>query len=229
MKPPVLLFIIVCMIDTSNIVTNIFIIYAVRKLGKLGNISFWLIYCLSISDCFVGLSGLAADIFYALCYSGHDCRSLLYLKEVKNFFIANSFRLTTIIAIDRSIRMKYLNKYCNVMTKTKAYLMLISSAMLGLVQFFGNIFSQRIVFELVFVIFHFICITFSCILYTVTYCSIKQQAREVHSNLRCSDNTIIRDTNAQLNALDQSSHNKHGRSKESTCPEPWHASCFNRC
>ena len=171
-----------------------------------------------MSDCIVGLSGLAADIYYSWCYSRHNCNSTFYAKKVESFFIAYSFRLTTVIAIDRSIRMKYLNRYSNVMTKTKAYLILTLSAVLGLVQFAGTISSQRITVELVFMIFHFICITFSCILYTITYCSIKHQVRDVHLNLR--RNVPVHKTNDHYNATDQSvRHNKHESAKESaeTC------------
>ena len=171
-----------------------------------------------ISDCIVGLSGLAADIYYAWCYSGHNCNSIFYAWEVKNYFISYSFRLTTVIAIDRSIRMKYLNRYSTLMMKTKAYLILTLSAVLGLVQFSGIMYSHRITFELAFMIFHFICITFSCILYTITYCSIKHQVRDVHLSLRC--NVPVHKTNDHFNTTDQSvRHNKHESAKESaeTC------------
>ena len=215
MESPRIYLIILLVIDTSNIITNLFIIYALRKLGKQSNISFWFIYCLSISDCLVGLSGFTSNMYYACCHSVQDFWTISYAREVKDFFIAYSFRLTTVIAIDRSIRMKYLNRYSNVMTKKKAYLILTLSAVLGLVQFAGCISLHRITFELVFIIFHFICITFSCVLYTFTYCNIKQQVRDAHLNLR--RNVPIHDANVHVSALDQSvSNNEHECAKEST-------------
>ena len=199
-------FICFFMIHIANIATNGFIIYALRKLGKLGNISFWFIYCLSISDCFVGLSGLAFETYFLCCYIGNNCFAYRCIWEMREFFLSYSFRLTTVIAIDRSIRMKYLNRYQDVMTKRKAYIVLILSALLGLAQAYGNLSSQRMMFKLVFMIFHFICITFSCILYTFTYCSIKQQVRDLNSNLRCNDSAPIHKKSVQLNVRDQSSN-----------------------
>ena len=137
-------FICFYIIHIANIATNIFIIYALRRLGKLGNISFWLIYCLTISDCFVGLSGLAFEIYFACCYIASNCYAYLYIWEMREFFQSYSFRFTTVIAIDRSIRMKYLTRYNDIMTKRKAYIVLILSALLGLVQAFGNRSSQRL-------------------------------------------------------------------------------------
>ena len=176
-------FILAFPIDISNILMNIFIIYALRKLKKLGSISFWFICCLSISDCCVGLSGLAHDVHYAYCRTRRSSWTP-YTSGVRTFFLGYSGRLTTIIAIDRSIRMKYLYKYNNMMTRTKAYLVLMVNAVLGIANFVGELGPHQFLFQLVSLILHFICITSGCMLYIFTYCKIKQQVSDLHSNMR---------------------------------------------
>ena len=177
-------FIFAFPIDISNTFMNIFIIYALQKLKKLSNISFWFIYCLSVSDLFVGLSGFAYDIHYACCATRGNCNWVFYTSGVRTFFLGYSGRLTTIIAIDRSIRMKYLYKYNNIMTRTKAYLVLMVNAVLGIAHFVGALGPHQTLFHLVYLIFHFICITSGCMLYIFTYCKIKQQVSDLHSNMR---------------------------------------------
>ena len=187
-------------IDISNIFMNIFIIYALRKLKKLGNISFWFIYCLSISDLFVGLSGFAYDIHYSCCVTRGNCNWILYTSEVRTFFVGYSGRLTTIIAIDRSIRMKYLHRYNRMLTKTKAYLVLMFNTVLGITHFASSLGPHRFHFQLAYLIFHFICITSSCMLYIVTYCNIKQQVSDLHSNMRRSEIEHDHDTKICINS-----------------------------
>ena len=176
-------FILAFPIDISNTFMNIFIIYALQKLKRLSKISFWFIYCLSISDLSVGLSGFAYDIHYACCRTRSSSWTP-YTSGVRTFFLGYSGRLTTIIAIDRSIRMKYLYKYNNIMTRTKAYLMPMVNAVLGIANFDGALGPHQSLFHLVYLIFHFICITSGCMLYIFTYCKIKQQVSDLHSNMR---------------------------------------------
>ena len=187
-------------IDISNIFMNIFIVYALRKLKKLSNTSFWFIYCLSISDCCVGLSGLAYDIYYAYCRPRGNCSWIPYTSAVRTFFLGYSGRLTTIIAIDRSIRMKYLYKYNNIMTRTKVYLVLMVNAVLGIAHFVCELGPHQFPFQLAYLIFNSICITPSCMLYIFTYYKIKQQVSDLHSNMRRSEVEHDHDTKICLSS-----------------------------
>ena len=168
-------FIFAFSIDTSNVFVNIFIIYGLQKLKKLSNISFWLIYWLSISDLFVGLSGFTLDISYVSCLTRLNCYWLRYFFEVRAFFLGYSVRLTIIIAIDRSIRMKYLLKYNSIMTKTKANIVLIVNGILGIINCIGNLGPHRITFEMAYGTFHAICIVSGCMLYIITYCNTQEK------------------------------------------------------
>ena len=207
-------FIALWLIDILNIFTNAFIIYALRRLGKLTNISFWFIYWLSISDCFVGLTGLSTDIYSFYCkLLKQESWQRKYVVEMRIFFLAYSMRLITIIAIDRSIRMKYLYKYNSMITKAKAYLVLLVNAVLGIVQFVGSVGQHHALFQLVFLIFHFVCTTFICMLYIFTYCTIKQQVYDLHSNLRHNGIEPTADTKVQPNAPFPSSQPKQAEGK----------------
>ena len=182
----------------SNIITNVFIIYALRKLGKLGNTSFWFIYFLSISDCFVGLSGFAFDVLYVIMKTGHSGNWMSYVMALRSFFIGYSGRLTTIIAIDRSIRMKFLCKYNTIMTRTKACLVLMINALLGVIHTAGTFGSMAVTFEWVYLIFHLICVVSGCLLYVYTYCNIKQQVTDLNLNLGRNHSVLVHDTSMRL-------------------------------
>ena len=163
---------------------NIFIIYALRKLKKLDNISFLFLYWLSISDLFLGLSGFALDINFVSCLSRFNCHWLPYIYAVRSYFIGYSARLTTIIAIDRSIRMKWLHKYNTIMTKTKANIVLLVNVVIGTVRFVGSMGPHRSTFEMAYGIFHILCIFSGCILYIISYCITKQKVSDLHSNMQ---------------------------------------------
>ena len=214
--PPIVIMVIQFLIDISNILFNVFIIYALRKLDKLSNISYWFIFFLSISDCLVGITGLAYDAHALYCSSKQDFSSYIYVSELRSFFLAFSGRLTTVVAIDRSIRMKYLNRYNSIMTRTKANTILIVNTILGLVQFVGNISSLRDIFERTYDVFHFICISSGCIFYLFTYCSIKQRVADLHLNLRHKHSTPatgieVHTSEVHNNSLKSMMHDKNSQ------------------
>ena len=171
-------------IDTSNVFMNIFIIYALRKLKKLSNISFWFLYWLSISDLFVGLSGFTLDVNSRSCPTRHNCYWIPYILKVRSYFIGYSARLTIIIAIDRSIRMKYLHMYNSKMTKTKSNIVLMVNALIGTVRFVGTLGPLKSTFETTYGTLHAACIFSGCILYIITYCITKQKVSDLHSNMQ---------------------------------------------
>ena len=178
---------------------NIFIIYALRKLKKLDNISFWFLYWLSISDLFLGLSGFALDINFVSCLSRFNCHWLPYIYAVRSYFIGYSARLTTIIAIDRSIRMKYLNKYNTIMTKTKANIVLLVNVVIGAVRIVGSMGPLINTFEMAYGIFHGLCIFSGCILYIISYCITKQKVSTLHSNMQRGQSITVKEARIHPN------------------------------
>ena len=163
---------------------NMFIIYALRKLKKLSSISFWFLYWLSISDLFVGLSGFILDINAGSCLTGLNCHWVPYTLAVRSYFVSYSARLTIVIAIDRSIRMKYLYKYNSIMTKTKANMVLLVNVVIGIVRFVGSLGPHKSTFETAYGTFHTVCIFSGCILYIITYCITKKKVSDLHSNMQ---------------------------------------------
>ena len=97
-----------------------------------------------------------------------------------------SGRLTIIIAIDRSIRMKYLLRYNSIMTKTKANLVLVVNGVLDIVQFAGTHGPHKKSFEMAYGIFHVICVALGCMLYIITYCNTQRQVSHLRSNMQSS-------------------------------------------
>ena len=188
-------FIFAFPIDISNVFTNIFIIYALRKLKKLSNISFWLLYWLSISDLVIGLSGFTLDISYVSCLTRLNCYWIPYIYAVRSYFTGYSARLTIVIAVDRSIRMTSLYNYNSIMTKRKANIMLIFNGLLGIGKFSGSIALHTHIFEMVYGIFHVICLFSGCILYIIIYCMTKQKVSDLRSNMQRSQNEAISQTN----------------------------------
>ena len=178
---------------------NIFIIYALRKLKKLSNTSFWFLYWLSISDVFVGLSGFAFDISSVSCPTKLNWYWIRYIFEVRAYFLGYSARLTTIIAIDRSIRMKYRFKYNSIMTKTKANAILMTNAVLGTVNFIGSFGSHSDTFDIVYSTLHIICVVFGCMLYIFTYCKTKENIANLHANMQNNRLEHVNDAGTRSN------------------------------
>ena len=102
-----------------------------------------------------------------------------------------SGRLTIIIAIDRTIRMKYLQRYNSIMTKRKANLLLIVNGVLDIVQFAGTHGPHKKNFEMSYGIFHVICVALGCMLYIITYYNTQKQVSHLRSNMQRSTATIV--------------------------------------
>ena len=186
------------LVDITNIGINIYIIYALRKLKKLRNISYWFIFFLSVSDCLVGITGFTLDLSRLICHLRFICTSLRFLNYTIFFLISYSGRLTMIIAIDRSLRMKYLNKYKSMMTKRKANVLLCANGALGLI---GLVTNE--VVDVACHLFHLICIILSCTLYLLTYYKVKKKVAQLHSNMQ-SNGTSNRD----ITIVNQSKENR---------------------
>ena len=94
-----------------------------------------------------------------------------------------SARLTIIIAIDRSIRMKSLYNYNSIMTKRKANMALIFNGVLGIAKIFGSLGTHKRSFEKGYGIFHVICVLSGSMLYIVTYCNTKRKVSHLRSKM----------------------------------------------
>ena len=118
-------------LDLSSIVLNGLISYVLWKHKKTRIVTFWFIYCLSMSDVMVGATGLIyhslqLDIFFdsekASWNSLHEWFGTFF-----GYSLLTSWMLILIIAIDRCIHMTRPHKYSVIVTKCKARIVLLFS------------------------------------------------------------------------------------------------------
>ena len=114
-------------LDVSAILLNGLIAYILKKHKKTTIITFWLIYCLSISDVLVGITSLICHSLLLKLNSGLSSlsSSTQFLIDLQECGFELSGNLIVIIAIDRCIRMKYLNRYSRIMTRLRARLTML--------------------------------------------------------------------------------------------------------
>ena len=126
------------LLDVSAIVLNGLIAYVLKKHKKTEIMTFWFIYCLSISDIFVGVSGIICEsmwLIWSLGFRNSSSWWLMhaYLWQLQHYFFQTSLQLIIIIAADRYIHMKYLKKYRGIMTRSRARFIMLFSIVFGIV------------------------------------------------------------------------------------------------
>ena len=103
-----------------SLVTNSFLIHALRKLKKLHSISFQFICCLSISDVLTSSTQLTTSVV-SLFIKDSNTFNLLKLSEQALVYLFSIFSNTMVVTItfDRYIRMKYPMRYDSIMRKRR--------------------------------------------------------------------------------------------------------------
>ena len=110
------------------IISNSYLIHALRKLKKLRKLSYRFVLYLSISDVCFGISGMLMD---SISLYGSKCKCikvpdpLVWLIAGHNFCSNFSLGCVLIIAIDRFLHMKFLTRYETMMTKRRARMLLM--------------------------------------------------------------------------------------------------------
>ena len=170
-------------LDISAIFINGIIAYVLKKHKKKSTVSFWFIYCLSISDVFVGAVSLVYHLSVILLLLDFTQTALRLLRPisgaVSGFFMAFSGRLIVIISVDRCIHMKYHLKYRTLMTLFKARLIILLSIIYGILPIPFFLASKKLYwwFELGFNICNSTMISMVYIVYIMTYASIKRRVQ----------------------------------------------------
>ena len=169
----------------SAIILNGTIAYLLKRHKKTTIISFWLIYCLSVSDVMVGVTGLVWNSLQLhLLLNPKKIFLDPYVsntKAITGFFMAFSGRLILIISFDRCIRMKYLRRYNNIMTGFRARLMMLCNVGFGVLIAFLESKQVHWGFNLGTHIFSITFLTMVYILYITTYVQIKKKAGGLES------------------------------------------------
>ena len=123
------------LLDFSAILLNALIAYVLQKHRKTSIITFWFIYCLSICDVMIGVTGL---VYHSLRLTSNLVPEQSFWNLAANFvfifqhyFFQTSGQIIVIVAVDRYIHMKYLNKYSRIMTQSRARLIILFSFIFG--------------------------------------------------------------------------------------------------
>ena len=169
------------LLDVSAILLNVIVAYVLKKYKKIRIITFWFIYCLSISDALVGLTGL---VYHSLLIkrrldSGKSSRSLTATSvTLHHSFCETSGQLILIIAIDRYIHMKYLRKYCTIVTKSRARVGVLFCIVFGIAVIIPNYAlpaKSRAAYNLCMNMIRATGALFICVIYITTYFKIRRQ------------------------------------------------------
>ena len=134
-------------LDLSSIVLNGLIAYVIKKHKKTRIVTFWFIYCLSISDLMVGATGivhhsLLLDNFLDPINASWNLLHVVF-GVLYGFFTITSWMLILIIAIDRYIHMKYPHNYSMIMTKLRARLLLLFNILFGMLVYLASMLISR--------------------------------------------------------------------------------------
>ena len=164
------------LLDMSSIILNGLIAYVLKKHNKTRIVTFWFIYCLSISDVMVGVTGLT---FHSSLFAFKWNSSWVSISgKLVKYFLETSGHLIFIVAVDRCIHMKYLNKYSTLMNQSRARLIVllnITFCAVATTPYFVASEKFNALFELGLTIFHATLIASIYFIYLKTYSSIRRQ------------------------------------------------------
>eukprot|EP00112_Aurelia_sp_Birch-Aquarium-sp1_P007335 Seg1799.2 transcript_id=Seg1799.2/GoldUCD/mRNA.D3Y31 product="Sphingosine 1-phosphate receptor 1" protein_id=Seg1799.2/GoldUCD/D3Y31 len=111
--------------DAFIIFINSFLMHAIRRLKKHNKISYQLMAILSLSDTFVAITGILFHLTLTLqryhILSGNNF-GVDFTDRSYVFFAYFSAYMILLISLDRFVRMKYLNRYDNIVTKRRIIL-----------------------------------------------------------------------------------------------------------
>ena len=174
---------ILILLDISAIILNGLVAYVLKRHKKTRIITFWFIYCLSISDVMVGLMQLVSHLLQLRSFLHRTALGSLHpvVQQLSNFFFAMSGRLISTIAIDRCIHMKYLSKYTTIMTQFRARCIILLNIIFGLLLLIPSLLPPEKYFDLGVTLFHTAMTLMTCFIYIKTYFSIKRQVAALQS------------------------------------------------
>ena len=108
-------------IGLLNIFGNSLLIYALKKTGQTTTISLQLIVLMSVSDIANGTVALSLTNILLWKKSDSDCYLKLTTQCLHRLFLAFSFGTVLLIALDRFLHIKYLQRYPVIMPKRRMW------------------------------------------------------------------------------------------------------------
>ena len=166
-----------------NIVINSTLIYIIFKLKLLRNISYRFILCLSVSDLCVGT---IVQPLLSLTLSTSDPATLalyvIILLVCSIMFAQTSLTMTTVISLDRYLRMKHLLQYNSHMTNQKANLLIattvIISVLISFIVFVGGFYRLAAYVGAFWLAVNGSMMVFVCVFYVRAYISIRNRVAD---------------------------------------------------
>ena len=212
---PSLYIIALMLLGLSAIIFTGLVAYVLKKHNKTSIVTFWFIYCLSISDVIVGVSGLAYQSLLLFLYLDSTNSILLSLCtaafEFLHYILSTSGHFILIIAIDRCIHMTYLNKYTLFMTHFRARLTKLLNVIVSMVlETLPLLASSKYMawFHLSINILDTFVMLLTLFICAVAYFSIRRRLATLH--FRKPQHTVYQKTSNQNSPCAHQSSNTHG-------------------
>lgn len=182
-------------LHTMAIITNTCLIFSLCKLKKIRVISFRLVFYLSLSDVFSAIFGIALDSVTISANGSKSVNDTLRLITVFHTFFMNfSLILILVIAVDRFIHMKYLINYPRIMTRKKAVVAVVLSAIFTMhtvivaviLPYYYRVLIIRhydayITYRVILSIFYILLVLSTFVVYFWTYFTITRKLATLHS------------------------------------------------
>ena len=121
----IILRVINSIIALLNICGNALLIYALKKTGQTATLSLQIIFLMSLSDLITGITALS--LTNALLWKEFDsvCQIKIATLIIHVVFGGFSFSTVFLIALDRFLHMKYLQRYSIIITRRRAYSIIV--------------------------------------------------------------------------------------------------------
>ena len=176
-----------------NIFVNVILIYALKGTDQLKSVSYRLIAFLSFSDiCFGLMLQALVSIHLGVLRDIESCALKLSVQFLTYSFSHISAFMLVIVAFDRWLHMKYLNKYSTLMNCKRASLTIIANVFFSLMSASGsvlaNIYNKFFIFKTIFVVIGVNIFAFIYIAYICTFRCVTKQGRLIKRK-RNQDNT----------------------------------------
>lgn len=113
------------LIGFLNIVGNAFLIYALKRTGQTKTISMHYIIFMSASDVILGIAGIILVTMTTFEPFDKYCWLISFTQFTLNTWSSFSPLMVVLIAFDRYLHMKYLERYTIIVTKKRAYSLVI--------------------------------------------------------------------------------------------------------
>lgn len=178
-----------------NIGVNIFLIYALSSTKQLKKISCRLIMYLSLSDICVGLLVQnPVTVLLTLFKKNSNCPLELTGQSTSYIFPQISGVMIMIIAIDRWLHMKFLNRYSSLMNKRRAHLMVLANVCLALLiaaaSVLASLYDFFFIFNAILVVTDVSVVVVIYISYVSTFKSVRTQLASIRKRNKETNNRL---------------------------------------